>query len=83
MAAYLRKYDNGFIAAKMEKMKIKDKDLVELTKEIDPDGKGLAPMTCRRARLGEQVSLETLFMICCALGVKPESPFVKNEEVEK
>lgn len=81
MAAYLRKYDNGFISAKMEKMKIKDKDLVELTKEVDPAGKGLAHMTCRRARLGEHVSLETLFLICCALGVKPERSFLKNEEV--
>ncbi len=77
MAALMRKYDPSVIANKLEKMNISDKDFRQLVMSKDPEGKGLSLTTCRKAKDGQNLKVQTICLICYAIGITPESTFVK------
>lgn len=77
MAVLMRKYDPSVIANRLEKMGISDKDFRQLVMSKDPEGKGLSLTTCRKAKAGENLKVQTICLVCFAIGITPESTFIK------
>ena len=66
----------------MKKKDLNDRSLSALTIELDPEKKGVVAMTIRRARMGQNVNLKSLCLICYALEIEPEYAFIKAEELK-
>lgn len=49
--------------------------LSELTKQVDPHGKGVSPMTCQRLETGLRPSIDSLLLVSDALGISARSTF--------
>jgi len=80
----LYKFSPSLIMNRMEKKEVSFRSLSRLTKEYDPDGQGIAAMTCSRILLdGADPKVSTLFMICSALGISPRSTFIKIEKMKE
>jgi len=80
MAAILREYDPSVLAKKIIESKLTDKQLTNLGKSKDPEGKGVSLMTWRRLKEGRNVKIDVLCFCCYCMGITPESTFRKVKQ---
>jgi hypothetical protein len=71
-------FDNSLLVRRQEEKQLSLRALARLTKQVDPEGKGLSPMTVQRMNVGGEVNISSLLLVCEALNISPRSMFKRR-----
>lgn len=72
-------YSNKIIVKYYNASKMTLRQMSEKTKEVDPAGSGLSAMTVHRILKGDRPVIDSVCIMCEALGISPKSVFVNIE----
>lgn len=73
----MKMYSSALIIRRYEERKLTLRKLTQLTKDIDPNNKGVSMGTIQRVLSGVECLPSNLCLICAALGISPSSTYVE------
>lgn len=75
----LKEYSPELIINRYNEKKMTMRSIVEETKRIDPDGKGISIGTVQRIISGSEALPSTICLLCAALDISPKSTYVSRK----
>lgn len=76
----MNKFDSKIIYKRRIQAKLSYRSLSALTRNLDPENKGVSAMTCHRIETDLKPSIVSLMLICDALGISAKSTFSRTTD---